>query len=332
MTTTTSLSDGGLRPARSRPSAHLLDALSRQDHLDARTRQGLSNHLPMELIALDALGAPPERLDAMLDIWVGRMLAPRLDTTVVDAFRAEVAADGIDATVHAHLPRFVESPGSEWFHSMIRLAYALDAGHEGQVASALADWATYGRILPGEPPEGGTSRPLTLLRALVGADLDPPDSHADLGGVARQPGFVAMAAGMAVDDDLDGLAAAVAAAHVAGANLATLHLVTGVQAARALLDRLVPDDRRRFARRVSQAAAAGFVAAGRPPLPDDEELEALRRVTLPVWDEVRAAAVASPDVHVTKLVYTAVVELEATGDPLYGWLAAREVGLVHRDS
>jgi hypothetical protein len=260
------------------------------------------------------------------------MLTARGDTTVVDAFRAEVAADGVDATVAAHLPRFVESPGSEWFHSMIRLAYALDAGHGGQVASALADWTTYGRILPGEPPDGGVRAPLEVMRVLVDAELEAPGSHADLGGVTRQPAFATLVADLAVDDDLDRLAAGAAAAHVAGANLATLHLVTGVQAARALLPRLGSDDRRRFARRVSQAAVAGFVAAGRPPLPTDEALDRLRAAPLPPWEEVRIEAVASPDVHVTKLVYTAVLESEATGDDLYGWLAAREVGLVHLDS
>ena len=60
----------------------------------------------------------------------------------------------------------------------------------------------------------------------------------------------------------------------------------------------------------------------------EAELDELRAVPLPAWDEVRAAAVASPDVHTTKLVYSCRAELAATGDPIYSWLAAREVGLV----
>jgi hypothetical protein len=43
---------------------------------------------------------------------------------------------------------------------------------------------------------------------------------------------------------------------------------------------------------------------------------------------VRLAAVASPDVHTTKLVYTCRTEQAATGDRLYAWLGARAVGLV----
>ena len=74
--------------------------------------------------------------------------------------------------------------------------------------------------------------------------------------------------------------------------------------------------------------AAGYVAGGRVELPTDDELEGLRAVPVPAWDEVRAAAVASPDVHTTKLVFTCRLERRATGDPLYDWLSAREVGLV----
>jgi hypothetical protein len=89
----------------------------------------------------------------------------------------------------------------------------------------------------------------------------------------------------------------------------------------------------RFAGRMVQAAAAGFVAsrslAGQVvPAADAAELERARSVALPSWDEVRAAAVASPDVHATKLVYSCRAEMLATGDLLYAWLAAREVGLV----
>jgi hypothetical protein len=282
----------------------------------------------MELVALDALGAPPERLEAMLERWTGHMLVPRRDTATFDGFLAEVGADGIDATVARHLPRLVEMPASEWFHSLIRLAYALDVAHPAQVASALTDWTTYGRPLPGDPPAGGASPAVELFEQLRTADLEPARGHADLASVAEQPPFQEQLAGVVVDDHLDDLAAAAAAAHVAGNNLATLHLVTGVQAAR-FVQRWVPaPSRRRFAGRMAQAVCAGHVAADAPALPSPAELDALRAAPVPPADAVRALAVASSDVHVTKLVYTCRVERAATGDPLYGWLAARAVELV----
>ena len=324
VTTTPTWSTGSDRTV---PSAALLDALDRQVGYDARTRQGLSNHLPMELVALDGLGAPADRLEEMLERWTGHMLDERRDTTVFDAYRAEIGADGIDATVVEHLPRLVEAPSSEWFHSMIRLAYALDAGHQGQVASALTDWTNYERLLPGDPPEGGDVAVLDGLRHLTDVELEH-GSHADLAAVARQDAFRDAVAGLRVDDTMDDVAHAAAAVHVAGADIGTLHLVTGTQAARTVSRLTNAAVRHRLARRMVQAVAAGYVASGAPALPDDRTLEGLRAARLPEWEEVRAAAVASPDVHVTKLVYTCRIEVAATGDPLYAWLAAREVGLV----
>jgi hypothetical protein len=332
MSATTATLD--LSPERRRPSPALLDALDRQVGLDARTRQGLSSHLSMELIALDALGAPAERLEEMFDRFVPAALEPRHDQAVYDQLLGEVSADGIDATVSRHLPVLAEAPGSEWFHSMIRLAYALDAGHPPQVAAALADWTTYRAPLPGEPAAGGDSSAREVFERLADADLAEPASHADLWGVARDPEFVWTLVPVVVERSLDDLAAAVAAAHVASHDGATLHLVTGTQAARVVrhwIDQ--PMIAARFAGRVVQAAAAGFVAsrslAGRVIRPADAaELDRLRSVPLPSWDEVRAAAVASPDVHTTKLVYSCRAEMLATGDLLYAWLAAREVGLV----
>ena len=264
----------------------------------------------------------------MLDRWIGQMLDERRDTRVFDAYRAEVRSDGIEVTVADHLPRFVESPSSEWFHSMIRLAYAIDANHEGQVASALTDWAGYERLLPGDPPAGGPDPAVEVFEELRNAGLVRGGSHADLAAVARQDRFGAVLASVVVDDHLDDIAAAVAAAHAEGANLATLHLVTGVQAARAVRRLTTGAATRRFTRRVVQAAAAGYVAAGAVVIPTAGELDERRSASLPEWDEVRTAAVASPDVHVTKLVYTCRIELAATRDPLYSWLAARAVGLV----
>lgn len=329
MTTTLELS-----PERRTPSRALLDLLDRQVHFDARTRQGLSSHLSMELIALDALGAPAARLQEMFDRFVRTALEPRHDPPLYDRLLGEVTADGIDATVSRHLPMLAEAPGSEWFHSMIRLAYALDAGHPPQVAAALADWTTYRMPLPGEPSPGGSVPSSDVFDRLARADLAEPRSHADLWGVAADPAFVDTLAPVAVDVTLAEIAGSVAAVHVAGFNGATLHLVTGTHAARVVRHWIdEPMIARRFAARVVQAVAAGFVAsrsfAGRviPPA-DAAELDRVRSMPLPSWNEVRAAAVASPDVHATKLVYSCRAEMLATGDLLYAWLAAREVGLV----
>ena len=94
----------------------------------------------------------------------------------------------------------------------------------------------------------------------------------------------------------------------------------------------IPDFRRlpqdTLARAVRGNVSRALAALRELRDPSPEELDGLRRVELPAWEDVRAAAVASPDVHVTKLVYSCRTEQAATGDPLYAWLAARAVELV----
>lgn len=88
-----------------------------------------------------------------------------------------------------------------------------------------------------------------------------------------------------------------------------------------------PADTRTLAARTAQAVAAGLFCLRGAGLPDEGELDRLRGRTGPGWPEIARAAVASGDHHVQKLAHAARVEEAATGDRLYRWLAARQVGL-----
>jgi hypothetical protein len=322
-TSATATSPGDARSTRDR-------LLTEQLRFDARTRRGLSNHLPMALVALERLGAGADALQATFDAYADRSLDPRRDEALLDTMRARLADDGVEATVRRQLAGLASSPASEWFHSMIRLAYALDAAHDAMVAGALADWAARRRPLSSPAPRGAepVRSASVAFAALRRAELDHPASHADLEAVARQPAFVAGIADIRVDLELDDLAAAAIAAHLTGGNLATLHLVTGVHAAR-VVGRWIEDDavRAELARRTVQAVAAGYLAGGALPLPDADHLDACRAAAPRDWHALHAGAVRSDDAHVAKLVYTCHAELSATGDPLYAWVAARAVGV-----
>jgi hypothetical protein len=235
------------------------------------TRNGLANHLPMALVALDSFGATEAHLQAHFDGYAARWSSPRRDARAVEELRDEIFTVGIDAVVRRWLPALVEGPGSQFWHSMIRLAFAVDARHEGQVAAALLDWRSDLSVLPGEPPASAS---------------------------------------------LDDLAATVAAAHVTGADIRSLHLLTGVSAARVLAPHVDGD---RLARRTAQAVAAQLRVA----LPPAAELDALRSAA-PSWDVIAPAVATTHDPHVVKLAYACRSEEAATGDPLHRWLAARE--------
>lgn len=89
---------------------------------------------------------------------------PREDQEVLAETVAEVRRDGIEAVVRARAPALVSGPGSQFFHPMIRLAYALGVRHEGQVAAALLDWET--RFEVARPVDDGIPRPERNLDSL----------------------------------------------------------------------------------------------------------------------------------------------------------------------
>lgn len=101
-----------------------------------------SNHAAMALVALYQMGASSDRLEAELARHVAEEAEPRQDTDALVGRLEEVRRDGIGAVVRLRVPPLVSGPGSQLFHPLIRLSYAVGIGHEGQVAAALLDWET----------------------------------------------------------------------------------------------------------------------------------------------------------------------------------------------
>ncbi len=116
---------------------------------------------------------------------------------------------------------------------MIRFAYALDVGHDGQVAAALLDWERRHDVLPVSTPTPGLRR-LAEVAAELAEQTSATWPHTfDLHGIARRPELRAALDGVALDDHtLDDVSSFALAAHLAADEFITLHLVTGARAAR----------------------------------------------------------------------------------------------------
>jgi len=235
--------------------------------------------------------------------------------------------------VRAHLPRFVPGIGSAAFHCVIRLAYAVEAQHPGQVAAALANFEEFDEPLTTAPPPetaGDQGRdPLTLLAALR---EDPALAGQHFGGgsisgamarVAALPEF-AVSAGLALaDDSLGRIAAAARALDACTGDFTALHAVTGTHAVRVVLPYLDDAPRALALRFLFQAIAAAYVTIATPPITPVDTAGA------PGWDDIVVAALASDDEHVVKLAYSAREEAAVHGDDAtYRWCAALEAGLV----
>jgi hypothetical protein len=327
---TTTTSDTRGRPAVEPVDDRLSDLLEAEVAYDPVARGGYINHTAMALVAAWRLGADADQLDGWYraDVDSG-FIRLRPEPEGLAEVRDEVLRRGTEAAVHHAGPALVHSPASQFFHAPIRLEYALDAGHTSQVANALHNWRFHGRALA-DLPDGGGGRPFAdVARDVAAADGWRTVHRGDLDEVARAGWFTDLLGGadLASPTLLDEVAAVAAAAHVAGGDIGSLHLVTGTRAARAIAPLLDADDARTLAARTAQAVAAGL-DPGAAPLPEAHELDALRHRPVPSWDAIAEAALASGDPHGAKLAYTCRREQEATGDALYAWLAARRCGLV----
>lgn len=286
-----------------------------------------SSHLAMSLVALHRLGADAHRLQRWFD--EDRESEQRDDGDALDALRHEITREGIPAVVRSRAPELLHAPGSQLFHPVIRLAYGLGVGHEGQVAAALLDWERRLDPLPVPAPAPGDRRLPDVAAALADASADSWTSTFDLDAVARRPEVVAALEGLAVDEaTLDDISSFALAAHIAADSFLTLHLMTGARAIRQVSAWLDADTAHRLTAATAVTMAVGYAAVGAPPLPDAAAMDALRRGDIPSRDEVAARAIADRDPHVVKLADVALSEEERTGDPLHRYVAARVVGLV----
>ncbi|GCL65254.1 questin oxidase family protein [Pseudaquabacterium pictum] len=294
---------------------------------------GLSNHLPMALVALKRLGAGDARLQAFADgyatrlqpappsrpwpagdPWTSRLGDPAAWPAYRSLFAEWLANEGSAAVLEQVLPMLMPGCGAAAFHGLIRTAYALQAGHAGELADGLACWAA--RHLPLGPLPARAGRqadPLPLLRRLPALPSDHPLIFQRMQAAAASPALQAVVAGLAVDaGTLQRLARLGAQAHAGSGNFTALHLVTSAHAMRVLLP--FADDPLPALRWYWQAWVAAVAAAG---------LQALPPVPLQPWRAIVAAALASDDDHLIKLVDSCRAEEAAHGGTDWQLAASR---------
>lgn len=334
MTSTTDL-DHTATPARG--DATLTEVLDAELRFSPSIHGVYSNHLAMELVALHQLHAEPDVLQHVFDDHGRHGSEPRDDVADLEAVRRQVVGGGIVDTVRSWIPRLAHAPSTALFHPAIRLAYALDVGHGGQVAAALLDWQRRLQPLPRADElktrrndRGGPSRRLADVAAeLTWAAGGRWARTFDLDGVARRPEVVDAMRDLTLDEHtLDDVSSFALAAHVAADDFLTLHLVTGARAVRAIAAVVDADTAQVLVVHTARAMAVVHAAIGAPALLDEDALARRRGSGLPSDEAIAAAAIADLDPHVVKLANVAIVEAARSGDPLYRYVAARVVGLV----
>jgi Questin oxidase-like len=307
---------------------------------DCEYGEGLSNHLPMALIALDRLGADARRRQAFEatyatrlpaapaavawpdgDAWASRLGDRSAYAAYRDLFGRWRLDEGAGAVLAQVLPPLMRGCGGAAFHGLIRTAYGVSSRHAGELVSGLAYWAC--RFMPlfdlpaTSVRSAGEPDPEALLRCLTKTPSDAGLIAERMRHAARvNRDLPGVASALQVDaGTLETLARLAARAYAHSGNFAALHLVTSAHALRVLLPFI--DEPLAAVRHYWQAFVTAVVIAELEPRPVPSRLP---------WSDVMARACASSDEHVVKLVDSAREQEAAYGGAIWSLAASRAVG------
>jgi hypothetical protein len=317
---------------------------------DATTTKGLTNHLPMALVAKSGLGASSEELRRFATRYEVR-LAPRNDVdtqltsatwrsaigqvgsfeVLCDYFMSAISDEGSDATLRGHLDALSPGISGAAFHGVIRLAYALESSSPSRIAAGLA-YLAESAVPLGEPLTSHSSSEsvievlaqLSSSHEFVGLPSRGLISE-EMADVATMDPFRNAVATCRLDaNTIDDLRRAALILYATKGDFTSLHAVTGVEALTAL--RPYAQDVTGFDAACVQGVAAAYATVGAPPFASPEQLSAFSASNHATVDDIAAVGANSDDEHVSKLVYTSLRLRSKTNDDLYLAVAARKAG------
>ena len=315
----------------------LLDANLR---LPPEYRDQLTNHLPMALHALHILGASPQRMQDFYARYTHRFqgrsapepvvlahpktidwraLRGQADAypTLLTHFNTLVAREGMDASLRLTLPDLMPGLSAAAFHGLIRTAHAVQAGHVPELAAALAYWAWRWQTLA-VPPAAQTHLEFApwaarLVQQSIGWRSGGALIRIRMGDASRSTVYQALAPALAPAPSLKAriqeFAGLAVGRYAASPNFTVLHMVTGLRALRTLLPWL--EDTVPAQILLTQNVVAAYMAAQAKPVATPPKTAAHP------WDAVVAAAIASNDDHVVKLVHACQEEAAVYGEGNY---------------
>ncbi len=299
--------------------------------------QGLSNHLPMALIALHKLGGSDQQLLAFQQDYLPKLekcnpadveeiwdISEHLGqgdkfSMYLSYFQQQLAKQPLQICLQSVLPVLLPGIGASAFHGLIRLAYGIEQQNLNEVSFGLADWAAHymplklsseksnksmGEVLEELAPVARNhefSPGLIFNRMIEISRLDKVQAY------PVQPTEISQ----------QELAALAVHAYAGSGDFTLLHGVTGCHALRLILP-YCPDAElalRSFwqALLIAYLSTAG-VEISSPPSLNNEAVD---------WSILKARVCNSKDDHQVKLMYTLWQESLVYSNSVYLALANR---------
>jgi hypothetical protein len=331
-----------------------LEALLDQElSFEATTGRGLTNHLPMALVAKAGLGAPEDELSRFAATYRDRLVACEKSSTQLttatwqraigqsgsfddlrDYFERQIHEYGIEATLRGHLDQLIPGIHGAAFHGAIRLAYALEVASPLRVAAGIAYLAETAVAL-GELPvavTAGTDDPASVLSAMAASGhFASLPSQRLISDEMQQASHVTefhelLAHCAIIERTPDLLRSAALHLFASTGDFTSLHAVTGMEAFSKL--RPFVSDNRAFDTSCLVGLAAAYATVGAPRLASGDYLNELVASNTCAAPEISQVGAMSDDEHVSKLVYSALRLYAETDDSLYLTVAARKAGLL----
>ncbi|MCX9155766.1 questin oxidase family protein [Niveibacterium sp. 24ML] len=301
------------------PALPLVERLTALRSDDTSLTNGFTNHLPMTLAALSALGADAMVLDRFTAHYRGQVrplppapaavASPSLGDGTgypawLDFFTGQIALQGPEQVLADWLPALLEGISTAAFHGLIRLAYGVRFACATEMAGGLAMLAAYRTLTPLPTGVGSTGaaeglRALAQGTALAEVRFEQPMIMRRLVEVMRHPAFAAAVSPLRIEKGADrawsSLALAATRLYRATADFSALHLITALHALQVLWPFM--RDHAACLQRFWFAFCAVYVAIGRPwPMAYADDGPPLD------WPTLTQVALNSTDEHVIKLV------------------------------
>jgi hypothetical protein len=297
---------------------------------------GLSDHVPMGLVALDRLGASPGRLNAFYRASIPSLVRlepvalmvhprnamgdPRSFAGVRLHFQHAIVEEGPEVVLRRWLPQLVPGLAAASFHGLIRLGYAIETSNSAEIASALALWTTSLASLgpPGILVDETPRHIVKRLSQLIANHPRTPGLIVDRMISTAALNSLQYAAAQPKQLDLSAIAEFAISAYASFDDFTLLHAVTATHAFRLTLPFVA--DPALAMRYLWRSILVAALSSGVPLHGDWPQVHA----DLPDWTDIAARAVESDDEHVIKLVYTAFAESQKYSNPLYQFVAMRQ--------
>lgn len=310
---------------------------------------GFSVHLPMVMIALNRLNAPASKLVSTYNHSIKKLqkidsldkvsAVSSIEASLGDTesytkylkyYTQELEAQGAEAVLRHALPILVKGIAASAFHALIRLAYAIEANSQSEMAVALAYWSA--RYQPfdltlssastsAKETEGDLEDILTELSQMSEKHEFGPgiivDRMSEIGTILQREQHKVLPQKL----DLTRLREFVLKVFYLQDDFTLLHTVTGCHAFSIIQPYLSLSDSEAALTELWKAILIAYLSTGLKFTDQQPDTSLAVCDFSPIINQAQL----SDEAHVIKLVYTCYCEYQKWSNPLYFLVAQRAV-------